>query len=121
MAFSVFPWSLKSWRSAFGATGLPGIALFCLLLGAMLQVEDLSGGGAGHSSATAILLIRTPAIVIAFLILLFKPRLAPMRSTDLRLGYLAFAGLYFLSTTWSDPHPDPWQERRTAPCWHGVL
>jgi len=101
MAFSVFPWNLKSWRSAFSVTGLPGIALFCILLGAMLQVEDLSGGGAGHSSAKAILLIRTPAIVIAFLLLLFKPRVAPMRDTDLRLGYLAFAGLYFLSTAWS--------------------
>jgi O-antigen ligase len=101
MAFTVFPWNLKSWRSAFSVTGLPGIALFCILLGAMLQVEDLSGGGAGHSSAKAILLIRTPAIVIAFLLLLFKPRVAPMRDTDLRLGYLAFAGLYFISTTWS--------------------
>lgn len=104
MPFSVLPWNLKSWRSAFGVTGPPGIALFCLLLGAMLQVEDLSagaGGGAGHSSAKAILLIRTPAIVIAFLLLLFRPRVAPMRSTDLRLGYLAFAGLYFLSTMWS--------------------
>jgi O-antigen ligase len=67
----------------------------------MLQVEDLSGGGAGHSSSKAILLIRTPAIVIAFLVLLFRPKLAPMRSTDLRLGYLAFAGLYFMSTMWS--------------------
>src|SRR5579872_5471645 len=101
MPFSVLPWNLNSWRSAFRVTGLPGIALFCLLLGAMLQVEDLSGGGAGHSSAKAILLIRTPAIVIAFLVLLFKPKLAPMRSTDLRLGYLAFAGLYFISTMWS--------------------
>lgn len=101
MPFSVLPWNLKSWSSAFRVTGLPGIALFCLLLGAMLQVEDLSGGGAGHSSAKAILLIRTPAIVIAFLVLLFKPKLAPMRTTDLRLGYLAFAGLYFASTMWS--------------------
>lgn len=101
MPFSVLPWNLKSWSSAFRVTGLPGIALFCLLLGAMLQVEDLSGGGAGHSSAKAILLIRTPAIIIAFLVLLFKPKLAPMRSTDLRLGYLAFAALYFVSTMWS--------------------
>jgi O-antigen ligase len=104
MQFSVLPWNLKSWRSAFGVTGLPGIALFCLLLGAMLQVEDLSagaGGGAGHSSAKAILLIRTPAIIVAFLLLLFRPKLARMRSTDLRLGYFAFAGLYFLSTLWS--------------------
>jgi O-antigen ligase len=101
MPFSVLPWNLKSWSSAFRVSGLPGIALFCLLLGAMLQVEDLSGGGAGHSSAKAILLIRTPAIVIAFLVLLYKPKLARMRMTDLRLGYFAFAGLYFLSTTWS--------------------
>jgi O-antigen ligase len=68
----------------------------------MLQVEDLSGGGAGHSSATAILLIRTPAIVLAFLLLLFKPRIAPMRGTDLRVLYAAFAGLYFVSTLWSE-------------------
>ena len=101
MPFSVYPWNLKSWRSAFRVTGLPGIALFCILLGAMLQVEDSSGGGAGHSSAKAILLIRTPAIVIAFCFCLFRPKLAPMRSTDLRLGYLAFAGLYFVSTMWS--------------------
>lgn len=104
MPFSVLPWNIKSWRSAFGVTGLPGIALFCLLLGAMLQVEDLSagaGGGAGHSSAKAILLIRTPAVILAFLLLLFRPRLARMRTTDLRLGYLAFAGLYFVSTVWS--------------------
>jgi O-antigen ligase len=101
MPFSVLPWNWKSWSSAFRVTGLPGIALFCLLLGAMLQVEDLSGGGAGHSSAKAILLIRTPAIIIAFLVLLFRPKLAPMRTTDLRLGYLAFAALYFLSTMWS--------------------
>lgn len=101
MPFSVLPWNLKSWSSAFRVTGLPGIALFCLLLGAMLQVEDLSGGGAGHSSAKAILLIRTPAIIIAFLVLLFRPKLAPMRTYDLRLGYFAFAALYFLSTMWS--------------------
>lgn len=102
IAFSVLPWNLKSWRTAFGATGLPGVALFLILLGAMLQVEDLSGGGAGHSSAKAILLIRTPCIVVAFLLLLFRPRMAHMRSTDLRLGYMAFAGLYFASTMWSE-------------------
>lgn len=101
MPFSIYPWNLRSWSSAFRVTGLPGIALFCLLLGAMLQVEDLSGGGAGHSSARAILLIRTPAVIIAFLLLLYRPKLAAMRTTDLRLGYLAFAGLYFLSTVWS--------------------
>jgi O-antigen ligase len=101
MQFSIYPWDLKSWRSAFSATGLPGIALLLILLGAMLQVEDLSGGGAGHSSSAAILLIRTPAIVLAFLLLLFRPRIAAMRVTDLRLAYAAFAGLYFLSTAWS--------------------
>ena len=101
MQFSIYPWDLKSWRSAFHVTGLPGIALLLILLGAMLQVEDLSGGGAGHSSATAILLIRTPAIVLAFLLLLFKPKIAPMRSTDLRFAYAAFAGLYLISTLWS--------------------
>ncbi len=101
MQFSIYPWDLKSWSSAFRVTGLPGIALLLILLGAMLQVEDLSGGGAGHSSAKAILLIRTPAIVLAFLLLLFRPRIAPMRSTDLRFAYAAFAGLYLVSTLWS--------------------
>jgi O-antigen ligase len=101
MQFSIYPWDLKSWRAAFSVSGLPGIALLLLLLGAMLQVEDLSGGGAGHSSSAAILLIRTPAIVLAFLLLLFRPRIAAMRATDLRFAYAAFAGLYFLSTLWS--------------------
>src|ERR1035441_2823172 len=102
MRFSIYPWDLKSWQAAFRVTGLPGVALLLILLGAMLQVEDTTGGGAGHSSATAILLIRTPAIVLAFLLLLFKPRIAPMRGTDLRVLYAAFAGLYFVSTLWSE-------------------
>jgi O-antigen ligase len=101
MPFSIYPWDLRTWRAAFSVSGLPGIALLLILLGAMLQVEDLSGGGAGHSSAAAILLIRTPAIVLAFLLLLFRPRIAAMRATDLRFAYAAFAGLYFLSTLWS--------------------
>jgi len=101
MQFSIYPWDLKTWRGAFSVSGLPGGALFLLLLGAMLQVEDLSGGGAGHSSSTAILLIRTPAIVLAFTLLLFRPRIAAMRATDLRFAYIAFAALYFLSTLWS--------------------
>jgi len=101
MQFSIYPWDLKSWRSAFGVTGFPGIALFLILLGAMLQVEDLSGGGAGHSSSAAILLIRTPAILVAFLLLLFRPRVGVIRVTDLRFAYAAFAGLYFISTLWS--------------------
>jgi O-antigen ligase len=101
MQFSIYPWDLKTWRVAFSVSGLPGIALLLLLLGAMLQVEDLSGGGAGHSSAAAILLIRTPAIVLAFLLLFSHPRIAATRVTDLRFAYAAFAGLYFLSTLWS--------------------
>ncbi len=101
MQFSIYPWDLKTWREAFRASGLPGVALLLLLLGAMLQVEDLSGGGAGHSSSAAILLIRTPAIVLAFLLLLFRPRIAAMRATDLRFAYATFAGLYFFSTLWS--------------------
>ena len=101
MQFSIYPWDLKTWRGAFSVSGLPGGALFLLLLGAMLQVEDLSGGGAGHSSSAAILLIRTPAIVLAFTLLLFRPRIAAMRATDLRFAYIAFAALYFLSTLWS--------------------
>lgn len=101
MQFSIYPWDMKTWRGAFRVSGLPGGALFLLLLGAMLQVEDLSGGGAGHSSSAAILLIRTPAIVLAFTLLLFRPRIAAMRATDLRFAYIAFAGLYFLSTLWS--------------------
>ena len=102
MRFNIYPWDLKSWRSAFRVTGLPGIALFCLLIGAMFQIADTSGGGgAGHSSAGAILLIRTPAITLAFLLLLFRPRIAPMRAFDLRYAYGVFALLYFASALWS--------------------
>ncbi len=101
MRFTIYPWDLKSWRSAFRVTGLPGIALFCLLIGAMFQVADTSGGGAGHSSAAAILLIRTPAIVLAFLLLLFRPRIASMRLFDIRFAYGLFALMYFASVMWS--------------------
>ncbi len=101
MRFTIYPWDLKSWRSAFRVTGLPGIALFCLLIGAMFQIADTTGGGAGHSSAKAILLIRTPAIVIAFLVLLFRPRIATMRPFDLRFAYGLFALMYFASIIWS--------------------
>ncbi len=102
MRFTIYPWDLKSWRSAFQVTGLPGIALFCLLIGAMFQIADTTGGGAGHSSAGAILLIRTPAIVTAFLLLLFRPRIAPMRVFDLRFAYGLFALMYFASVLWSE-------------------
>jgi O-antigen ligase len=101
MSFTIFPWDTRSWRSAFRVTGVHGVALFFLLLGAMLQVGDTSGVGAGHSSAKAILLIRTPAIIIAFLLLLARPRVASVRSTDLRFAYAAFAGIYLLSALWS--------------------
>ena len=101
MRFTIYPWDLKSWRSAFRVTGLPGIALLCLLIGAMFQVADTTGGGAGHSSSAAILLVRTPAIVLAFLLLLFRPRIAPMHRFDMRLAYGLFALLYFLSVAWS--------------------
>ena len=102
MRFTIYPWDLKSWRSAFRVTGLPGIALFCLLIGAMFQIADTTGGGAGHSSSAAILLIRTPAITLAFLLLLFQPRIAPMRWFEMRFAYALFALLYFLSVAWSE-------------------
>ena len=103
MRFTIYPWDLKSWRSAFRVTGLPGIALFCLLIGAMFQIADTSGGGgAGHSSAGAIVLIRTPAIVIAFLMLLFRPRIATLRGFDLRFAYAMFALMYLASALWSE-------------------
>ena len=102
MRFTIYPWDLKSWRSAFRVTGLPGIALFCLLIGAMFQIADTTGGGAGHSSAKAILLIRTPAIVIAFLVLLFRPKVAKMRAFDLRFAYGLFALMYLASVLWSE-------------------
>ena len=103
MRFTIYPWDLKSWRTAFRVTGLPGIALFCLLIGAMFQIADTSGGGgAGHSSSGAILLIRTPAITLAFLLLLFRPRIASMRAFDLRFAYGLFALLYLASALWSE-------------------
>lgn len=102
MRFTVFPWDLKAWRSAFRIAGMPGIALFFLLLGAMLQIADTSGGGAGHSSSAAILLIRTPAIVIAFLVLLFRPRIGRIQLSDMRFAYAAFAFLYLASALWSE-------------------
>jgi O-antigen ligase len=101
MGLTIFPWDFRSWRWAFGVTGLPGIALFFLLLGAMFQIADTTGGGAGHSSAKAILLIRTPAILIAFLLLLFKPRVARIRVFDLRWAYGLFAAVYCASILWS--------------------
>lgn len=105
MRFTIYPWDFKSWRSAFRVTGLPGIALFCLLVGAMFQVADTTGtgagGGAGHSSAKAILLIRTPAIVGAFLLLLYRPKVAPMRPFDMRFAYGLFALVYTASMMWS--------------------
>jgi O-antigen ligase len=102
MRFSIYPWDLKSWRSAFRIAGLPGIALFALLLGAIVQVADTTGGGAGHSSAKLIILVRTPATVLAFLLMLYRPRFAKIRLLDVRLAYAAFALLYLVSTLWSE-------------------
>jgi O-antigen ligase len=101
MHFTIYPWDLRSWRTAFRVAGLPGAALFFLLLGSMLQVADTTGGGAGHSSAAAILLIRTPATILAFLLLLIRPRITNLRITDLRFAYGLFACLYFASALWS--------------------
>ena len=101
MRFTIYPWHMTSWRSAFGAAGVPGVALFFLLLGSMLQVADTTGGGAGHSSAAAILLIRTPATLLAFVLLLVRPRVANVRIKDLRFAYAAFACLYLASALWS--------------------
>jgi O-antigen ligase len=102
MHFTIYPWDMKSWRSAFRVTGLPGIALFFLLLGAMFQVADTAGGGAGHSSPKAILLIRAPAVALAFLLLLIRPKIANVRFTGLRFAYAAFSCIYFASTLWSE-------------------
>jgi O-antigen ligase len=68
----------------------------------MLQVADVSGGGvAGHSSTTALLLVRTPAALFALLLLLSRPRFASIRVTDLRFAFAAFACWYFASSLWS--------------------
>lgn len=104
MRFTIYPWDFRSWRSAFRVAGVPGVALFFLLLGAMLQVAGDVGGGAGHSSTGSMLFIRAPAVVLAFLLLLFRPRIASVQVTDLRFAYAAFASLYVLSALWS-AHP----------------
>ncbi len=102
MQFTIYPWDIKSWRLAFRVSGLPGVALFFLVLGAMLQTADVSGGGvAGHSSLSALLLVRTPAALLALLVLLSRPRIASIRITDLRFAYAAFACWYFASSLWS--------------------
>lgn len=101
MRFTIYPWHMKSWRSAFRIAGLPGVALFFLLLGIMLQIADVTGVGAGHSDTKLLLLIRAPATLLAFLILLYRPRIAPLRVTDIRFAYAAFAILYMASTLWS--------------------
>lgn len=100
---SIYPWDLRSWRSAFRIAGLPGYALLALILGSMIQYLDVTGvgGGAGHASAASLLLIRTPMCLLAFLLLLFEPRIASLRLKDSRLLFLAFGLLYFVSTLWS--------------------
>ncbi|HEV2463834.1 MAG TPA: O-antigen ligase family protein [Acidobacteriaceae bacterium] len=100
---SIYPWDLRSWRSAFRIAGLPGYALLALLLGAMIQYLDITGvgGGAGHASASSLLLIRTPMCLGAFILLLYQPRIASLRLKDSGLLFLAFGSLYFVSTLWS--------------------
>ncbi|HVJ07411.1 MAG TPA: O-antigen ligase family protein [Acidisarcina sp.] len=102
MGITIYPWDLKAWRAAFRVAGFPGIALFSLLLGAMLQVGDITGGGAGHSSTKLMLLVRAPALLLAFLVLLYRPRIAKIRANELRFAYASFALLYFASALWSE-------------------
>ena len=45
MRFSVYPWDLKSWRSAFRIAGLPGIALFMLFWARCFRLQILQVGG----------------------------------------------------------------------------
>lgn len=100
---SIYPWDLRSWRAAFKTAGFPGYALFALLFGSMVQYLDVTGvgGGAGHASAASLLLIRTPMCLAAFLLLLYRPRIARPKLKDAGLLFLAFGALYFVSTVWS--------------------
>ncbi len=99
---SIYPWDLTAWRTAFRVAGLPGYALLALLLGAILQIADTSGTGAGHASAGAILYIRFPLSLVALLLLLFHPRIVRVKLTDTRFPFLAFGILFFVSVLWSE-------------------
>lgn len=99
---SVYPWAIDTWVASFRMTGLLGLALLALLLGAMIQFADAAGGGPGHSSTAILVLVRGPMTLLALMLLLFHPRVAPLRLTDTRLLFLAFGLLYFVSTLWSE-------------------
>ena len=107
MFFSIYPWSLRAWRSALRTAGFPGFALLCLLLGTMLQTADASsaGSGAGHTSATLILLVRLPFTLLALFFLFVRPRISRVSITDSRFVFLIFAVLYLTSTLWSEHIP----------------
>lgn len=97
---SIYPWDLKAWSSAFRITGVMGVALFALLLGAMIQYAT-AGDGPGHTSTTILVLVRGPMTLLATMILLFHPYFAKLRLSDTRLYFFAFGLLYLVSTIWS--------------------
>src|SRR5579883_132927 len=101
---SIYPWKLDAWRYAFRTTGIPGLALLCLLLGTMIQYADPSSAGPAHTSTTMLVLVRGPLCVAAFLLLLFQPRAPRLHLKDARVLFFAFAILYFVSTLWSTEH-----------------
>lgn len=101
LRISIYPWNLRAWSRAFKITGVLGYALLALLLGAMIQYADASGGGPGHSSTTILLLVRGPMTLLALMLLLFHPRLSKLHLSDTRLLFLAFGILYLVSVLWS--------------------
>lgn len=98
---SIYPWNIKAWAAAFRTTGVLGMALLALLLGAMIQYATPDGGGPGHSSVKILVLVRGPMCLLALLLLLFRPRTTKLHLTDTRLLFLAFGALYLVSTLWS--------------------
>jgi len=101
---SIYPWKLDAWRYAFRTTGIPGLALLCLLLGTMIQYADPSSAGPAHTSTTMLVLVRGPLCVAAFLLLLFQPRAPRLHLRDARVVFLLFAAFYLVSTLWSTEH-----------------
>lgn len=101
MRFTIYPWKLKAWRESFQVAGMPGFALFALLLGAIFQVADSTQGGGGHGNKLVILLVRAPLALAALLIVLYKPRFARVSLTDARFVFFLFAFLFTASTIWS--------------------
>ena len=99
---SIYPWNIAAWTSAIRITGILGLALQALLLGAMIQYADAAGGGPGHSSTMILVLVRGPMTLLAFLLLLFHPRVTALRLRDTRLLFLGFSILYLVSTLWSE-------------------